>query len=133
MYFTVVRFAEYGHVVAVFALRRIPTAGPVVWRSRTVVQQLPTRATTTGGRAVQPSHPTGTGGTRGPSSRAGELFVPLRRARPTREKSARDEVRRRSERILHAGGTGRHHPDGKVHGGQAQRIQRRGGSQKTEL
>jgi len=146
VYFTVVRFVGYGRVVAVFAVRRIPSGPPVVGRPRTVVQRrqrLPAPATTDGGgAAVQPS-PTGAGPSRRPSRgsargppRAGALFVPLRRARPAhgrREEPARDEDRRRGDRVLHAGGTGRHHPDGEVYGGQAPRIQRRGGPQETQL
>lgn len=75
MYFAVVCFAEYGHMVAVFAVRRISTAGPVARWPRTVLQQLPTWPAT-GDRAVQPSYHTGAGRTRGPS-RTGALFVPL--------------------------------------------------------
>lgn len=64
------------------------------------------------------------------------LRVPLRRERPAhgrREEPARDEDRRRGDRLLFAGGTGRHRAHGQVHGGRSQRVQRRGGPEEAGL
>lgn len=112
--------ARYGRAVAMSAVR--DQRSPPAVRRRlqrsdgTVVVVLPERRRR---RTLRPG--------RTQARRAGALFVPLRRARSAhrrREEPARDEDRRRGDRLLFAGGTGRHREDGQVQGGQAQRLQR---------
>lgn len=148
------RCARYdGHTVSMSALRRRRRRLRFVVRPRDFIvrrrQRLSSSAAAAAGATAAPTRTGGAGavprrgqrrrrtsGALGASARAGALFVSLRRARPAygrREEPARDEDRRRGDRVLHVSRAGRHRAHGQVQGGQAQRLQRGGGPQEAGL
>lgn len=146
------RCARYdGHTVSLSAVRRRRRLRFIV-RPRDFIVRRRQRLSSSAAAAAATATPTRTGGAGavprrgqrrrrtsgafGASARAGALFVSLRRARPAhgrREEPARDEDRRRGDRVLHVGRAGRHRTHGQVQGGQAQRLQRGGGPQEAGL
>lgn len=134
-----------GHADSMCAVRRrrlrffVGPRDSVVPRRQRLSSGAGTAAGTAGTAAAARTGGTGTVRTSralAASTRAGALFLSLRRERPAhgrREEPARDEDRRRGHRVLHVGRAGRHRAHGQVHGGQTQRLQRGGGPQEAGL